>query len=165
MRWNIWKDDTGAAAIEFALITALFFVVALAALDFGSIYVEQQQLDKAMSETTVSAYAQADAVPFSSIPTFVRNAVSQSAATVTATCNGGLTTCGNTSRSCACLSSSGSYAAAACGTACTGTSYSKGALAGYYLTVAAHYQYQPVVVPETFLGNTQVSSSATVRLQ
>lgn len=157
-------DELGAAAIEFALLTSLFFLVILVALDFGSFYLERSKMNEAVSGAAVNAFASAENVDFSALPGYVRALANNPSLAVTTACNGTSGTCTNLSRSCACLRTNGTYAAASCGSACTGT-VTASSTAGYYLTVGASQTFEPLILPRGLLGNARISQQATVRLQ
>ena len=159
-------DPTAAAAVEFALLSALFFMALMPVLDFGSYFVSQHRLGTAVSSAGNSAFKTRDSVDFAGLPDYVRNAAGASSATVTITCNGSASpACTNTGRTCACISSSGAYTAATCGAACPSSGYSANQKAGYYVTLSASYPYSTVVLPNSILKNMAISRSMTVRLQ
>lgn len=162
---SVLADRRGVSTVEFALVTVFILVIMMGMLDLANYILQKQNLEKALSETSVSAFASADNVPFANIPTFVRNSVDEPATTVTVTCNGNKTTCGNTSRTCACLSTAGTFSSSDCTATCSGASYSTGARPGYFVTIAASYDYDPMIMPSALFGASKISASITVRLQ
>jgi len=156
-------DTRGAAAIEFALWTVLFFMVVMAGLDFGAFYLQRSKADEAVAAAAVASFSQRENVNFSQIPDYVRALAKDPGLTVTTSCNGSTGSCTNSSRSCACMGSAGSYVAAACGTTCSGSG--AGATAGYYLTIEAGRPYQPMMLPNGVLTDTRIDRTATVRLE
>lgn len=167
-RWRhraLAADEHGIAAIEFALLSSLFFLAISVAMDFGSLYLERSKMNEAVAGAAVSAFSTASTVDYASLPGYVRALADDSSLSVTVACNGTAGSCTNTIRSCSCLRTNGTYSAAtACGSACTG-SVSAGSTAGYYLTVSATQTFQPLFVPGSVLGDTQIVQQATVRLQ
>ena len=162
---SVLADRRGVSTVEFAFVTVFILIIMMGMLDLANYILQKQNLEKSLSETSVSAFTSAENVPFANIPAFVRNAVDEPGATVTVTCNGNLTTCGNTSRTCACLSTAGTFSGSDCTSTCSGSSYSTGAHPGYFITIAASYDYNPLVVPSALFGASRISGSITVRLQ
>jgi Flp pilus assembly protein TadG len=157
--------EQGAATIEFALLTLFFFLCALVALDFASYFVQRSQLAAAVSAGSVSAFTNRSTVPFQTLPAYIQNAAHLPAQPqVSMSCNGTANGCSNTGRTCACLSTTGSYASAACGSTCPAGNTS-GSTAGYYLQITASSQYRAVVLPRGMLNGTPIVQSVTVRLQ
>lgn len=157
--------DEGAATIEFALLTLFFFVFALLALDVATYFVQRSQLGAAVSAAGVSAFANRTSVPFQNLPAYVQNAARLPAAPqVRISCNGVANGCVNTNRSCACLSTGGTYVAASCGGSC-GTAATSGSTAGYYMTISGSAPYRALVLPKGMLNGTPITQSVTVRLE
>ena len=161
---RIRRDNRGAAAVEFALWSALFFVVALAGLDLADVYFKQSQIGSAVSAASIQAFAQRDSVDFAAIPDYVRSVAELSDLTVTVACNGIVASCTNTARTCACLNQSGAFTAVACAQACTGSGMTSGVNAGYYLTITASRAVTPLLLSSSLTGR-QISQTVTVRLQ
>jgi Flp pilus assembly protein TadG len=159
------QDETGSATVEFALLTLFFFVFSLLALDVASYYVQRSQLASAVSAASLSAFASRSAVSFQSIPDYVQNAARLPVApSISVSCNGTAGSCVNTGRSCACLSRTGSYASATCGSACPAGS-TAGSTAGYYLQISASARYWAMVLPNGMLNGLPIDQSVTVRLE
>jgi Flp pilus assembly protein TadG len=162
----IWRDRRGFATTELALLTACFFFAFMAVLDFGSFFVSEHRLGQAVAAAGTGAFANRTSVDYSAIEVYVRNASGQSGATVSVTCNGVASpACTNSSRTCACVSSSGTYTGATCGQACSGTGYSANQTAGYYLTINASNPYSAVILPTSIMKNSTIRRTVTVRLQ
>lgn len=158
---RIHDDESGNAAVEFALWSVgLFFLVA-AGLDFGLYYIARSQVDESLSATAISAFDQRSNVPFTNLPTYARALASDDTLSVTVRCNGVAGACTNISRACACLNADASFTAQACGTVCT----ANGTTAGYYLTLDATTNFNSVIVPGQAVGNGQISRSITLRLE
>lgn len=155
----------GAATVEFALWTALFFALVMVALDFGLYHIQSERADQAVAAAAVQSFQQGSGASFASIPAYVQAFAADSRLTVTTSCNGTAGACTNLNRTCACLKGDGSFVALACGTSCTGTGVTAGSTAGYYLTITASRSFTAVVVPRGMLNNALISRSATVRLQ
>ncbi|WP_448658067.1 TadE/TadG family type IV pilus assembly protein [Sphingomonas sp. CJ99] len=162
-------DRRGSATVEFALLTLFFLGVMTVVLDYAFFFIQRSQLGTAVESASVSAFSNRDTVTYSNIPTFVQQAAKPPAGTsitVTTGCNGGSNNCVNTSRSCSCLTTTGTFvAAASCGAVCSGANMTSGSTAGYYLKITASYAYQPIVLPQGALDDRTISQSATVRLQ
>jgi Flp pilus assembly protein TadG len=157
--------EEGAATLEFALLTLFFFLSALLALDVASYYVQRSQLAEAVSAGSMSAFANRTAVPFQTLPTYIQNAARlPSAPQVSIGCNGSVSGCVNTGRSCACLSKTGGYASATCGSSCPAGS-TPNSTAGYYLQITASSQYRAMVLPRGMLNGMPIVQSVTVRLE
>jgi len=164
-RQPIAADEQGAATIEFALLTLFFFLCALVALDFASYFVQRSQLAAAVSAGSISAFTNRSTVPFQTLPAYIQNAAHLSdPPQISVSCNGTVNGCVNTGRSCACLSTTGSYVSAACGSSCPAGNTS-GSTAGYYLQITASSRYRAVVLPRGMLNGTPIVQSVAVRLQ
>lgn len=165
----VLRDTRGAATAEFAVICVFFFAVMMGGMDIAMFLIQQAKLGQAVSAGSASAFQARSTVDFANLQTYVRQASRAPAGTTVAvatSCNGGATVCGNSSRTCACLSQTGTYtAAASCTASCTGTGMSSGTTAGYYLTVSASYPYRPVLLPNGFMTGKTVQRSVTLRLQ
>lgn len=158
-------DESGVVAIEFALLTTLFFLVVCVALDFGAFYLERSKIGGAVSGAAVAAFDNADSVDFAVLPSHVRALANDPDLTVTTACNGATSSCSNTTRNCACIKNDGGFAATSCGAICTGAGVTAGSRAGYYLTISATRQFSPVIVPRSLLEGAAITQVATVRLQ
>lgn len=157
--------ELGAAAIEFALLSSLFFLAVCVAMDFGSLFLERGKMNEAVSGAAVSAFTTADNVDFAALPGYVRALADDQSLSVTTSCNGNAGSCTNLNRTCSCLRTDGTFAASTCGNSCTGGSVTAGSTAGYYLTVRASQPFRPLVVPHGMLSTVQIAQQATVRLQ
>jgi Flp pilus assembly protein TadG len=162
------REQRGAATIEFALWSVLFFMVAVVALDFGLFTIQRGHLSEALSGASIAAFSKRDTVDYSAIPAYIQavsavpNAASMS---IAVGCNGGSNNCTNTSRTCACLSQSGTFVpAGSCGEAC-GAGSTPNSISGYYLTIGATYPFKPMFMTRGILGNKPITQTATVRLQ
>ncbi|MBO9602490.1 MAG: pilus assembly protein [Novosphingobium sp.] len=155
------------AAVEFAMWSALFFLVSLAGLDFGSFYLQRSSADEAVSAAAVSAFATRTSVNFDGMQGYVRALAGDNSLTVTTVCNGSTgTACTNSGRTCACLKNNGTYvAAASCSATCSGTGMTSGSTAGYYLQIVATKPYQTMILPPGFVMPSKIRQTATVRLQ
>lgn len=154
-------ERRGAASIEFALLSVMFFFVMTAALDLGMWYQQRLRLDSAVEQGGMIAFNTRSSVDASAIATYVGAAAKLAAGPmVTITCNGG--TCVNTGRVCACINGSGpTYITAACNASCA-----DGSLAGYYMKINAVATAKPIIVPAAMLGGNMVQTrSAVVRLE
>lgn len=163
---RLLQERRGAATIEFALLAVFFLGVMLVALDIGTYLIQRSSLRQAVSAAATSSFSQRDTVNYAAIPEYVRRAARAPATTlVTTNCNGS-SVCTNSARSCACLTRTATYvAAASCGTPCSGSGMVASSTAGYYLRITASYGYQPLVLPRGLLTASSISETATVRLQ
>lgn len=157
-------DRSGAAAVEFGLWSALFFLVALGALDFGDHYLKRSQLGKAVSAASLQSFEQREDVNFANLPSYVAALSDNPNVQVTLQCNGS-NSCSNANRSCACLARDGGYVAQSCGAPCNGGNFTTGSTAGYYLSITAIKPFQPMFLPPGTFGQGPLSQSVTVRLQ
>lgn len=159
MMRNALADESGAVAVEFALWSALLFVVISFGLDFGLYYIQRSKVDEALSATAISAFNARLNVPYGELPTYMRTLSENEALEIGLSCNGTANACTNTSRECACLGADGSYHAQACASACSGMATT----AGYYLTIRSTSRFSPVFAPRSMTGD--ISRQTTVRLQ
>lgn len=158
-------NERGAAAVEFALWSALFFLVVGVALDFGAYYLARGKMNEALSGAAISAFSTAEQVDFAELPAYVRALTGDESLSVSTACNGTVGSCTNESRTCACLKADGSYVAAECDSVCTKPGVTKDSTAGYYLTIEARQSFRPFIVPGGVLGDAAIVQQATVRLQ
>lgn len=158
------SDRSGAAATEFALWAALFFMVALGAFDLADLYWRRSQMSAAVSAASIEAFNQREDVNFADLGAYVRALADRDSIEVSVACNGTEDSCTNLNRTCACLRQTGTYVARTCGEMCTGTDMTEGVTAGYYLTITATEPFSPVLVPDGLTGSV-LSQSATVRLE
>ncbi len=158
------RCETGVAAVEFALLSSLFFLVICIGMDFGLLYLERSKMSQAVAGAAVSAFSTPATADYASMPGYVRALADDQTLAVSTTCNGTTASCVNQNRTCSCLKTDGTFASGACGSACTG-SVTAGSTAGYYLTISASKTFQPMIVPNSFLSDTQIVQQATIRLQ
>jgi Flp pilus assembly protein TadG len=165
---HLRAEQRGAATIEFALWSVLFFMVAVVALDFGLFTIQRGHLSEALSGASIAAFNKSSTVDYSAIPTYIQavSAVPNPASmSVAVGCNGGNNNCTNTNRTCACLSQSGTFIPSdKCGDPC-GSGATPNSISGYYLTIGATYPFKPMFVTRGILGNKPITQTATVRLQ
>lgn len=157
------REQRGVATIEFALLTLCFFVVMLLALDFGTYFVQRSQIGSAVSAASLSAFGTRSNIPFTDLPAYVQKAARMPELQVSVRCNDSAT-CANSSRSCACLTKTGSFIGASCGASC-GSGTSAGSTAGYYLRISATTPYRAMVLPKGMLNGTSITQSVTVRVE
>jgi Flp pilus assembly protein TadG len=159
------RDEQGAVVVEFAFWIVGFFFVAMIAIDFGFYFVQRTKLNMAVGSVAVAAFNTPTNVDFANMPSAVQSLGGLSTIAVTVSCNGTANSCVNSSRTCACLKTDGTYVATACGATCTGTGVTAGSTAGYYMTVRASVAYRPMVIPTPLLTSSAMDQQATVRLQ
>ena len=165
-RWGVLRrNDDGVVVIEFALWSTLFFLVVSVAMDFGTFFIQRGKINEAVTATAVATFNGPETVAWSSLQTYVRGLTEDPSVDVTYQCNGGISACGNGTRTCACLKTDGTYqSASACGDPC-GTGTTANSTAGYYVTITATQNFDPVIVPSGILDDAQIVQSATIRLQ
>lgn len=160
-------DQSGSAAVEFALWAVLVFFAFLPILDFADYLVEQQQLSSAVADAALVAYNQRNATTLdtSQLTTFVTGASGLGSGNVSTSliCNGGSQDCGTSAnaRTCSCVSGSpATYTATAmCGSTCA-----SGTPSGFYLTVQATHTHSSMVL-NPLLNGKVITMSTSVRLQ
>lgn len=164
-------DQSGSVMSEFAIWTAMLFIVIMTALDFAGYYSARGAINEAVSATALQAFQQRDKTDASSnqfyneVPAYVRNLADDQSLAVELSCNGVANSCTNTNRTCACLTSEAKYVATACSAECKGTGMTANSVAGYYLTIKASRNYDPLLLPRGVLAGTALDQTTTVRLQ
>ena len=161
------RDQSGAAAVEFALWGVLFFGVIIVSLDFGFYLAYTGRVASASEQAAVIAYNKRASGPVSAsdLSRFIAYSadVPGDPVRTPVTCNGSTQACAAqpAARSCACVSGMApTYTPEVCGAVCP-----SGATAGYYVTLASEYDFKAVVSPHPFLQGKVIRQSATVRLQ
>jgi Flp pilus assembly protein TadG len=164
-------DERGAATIEFALWSALFFAIVIVALDFGMYRIYQMRLGSAVEQGAMLSFndrTNFGQTSFATIQTYMRSAAAlpgPNTMTATATCNSLSANCVTKAagRTCVCISGAAPTFSApqACGSPCA----VGGSTAGYYAVLSAQYTYTPAVIPTSWLSNRIMSERAVVRLQ
>lgn len=162
---NLRRDREGSVMTEFAIWTSVLFVAIMAGMDFGGYYIARGAVNEAISAAAVQAFEKRDEADFSTIPAYVRNLSENQSLAVTISCNGTVGSCTNTNRTCACLKTDATYAANTCGSPCSGSGMTPNSVAGYYLTIKASQNYEPLLVPNSLLAGTALTQATTVRLQ
>lgn len=159
------QREDGVVVVEFALWSTLFFLVVSVAMDFGTFFIQRGKINEAVTATAIATFNSSDDVAWTSLQTYVRGLTEDNSVAVTYQCNGGVSACGNGTRTCACLKTDGTYvSAAACGDPC-GSGTTAGSTAGYYVTITATQGFDPLIVPRGVLDNAQIQQSATIRLE
>jgi Flp pilus assembly protein TadG len=153
-------EQDGAALVEFGLVTAFLFLMFLTGLDFGAYYQQRAGINEALSGASIRAFETRDTVDFAGMTSLVRKLADDPTLQVTLECNGTVNGCTNSSRTCACLTSSGTFTSAMCNASCTG-----GSTAGYYLTIRAKRTFEAAVLPGGVLSGTSMEQHVTVRLE
>lgn len=155
------RNTRGTAAIEFALASVFLFGIIMVALDFGYYAQQNLKLGYALEQGAVLAYSQQTGSDTSTVTNYVAAAAATSnRPTVTATCNG-TSSCGDGKCSCINATTGAFVAAAACNTPCSGST----SISGNYMKLQATARYNAVIVPDKWLGGTNIISSVVVRLQ
>lgn len=167
------RDTRGTATIEFALISSLFFVTVLVALDFG-IYMQQRlKLGQAVEGGAMIAFnarSSAPTVDTGTIGSYVSAAAGGSPTTAfqcngQASCGSGMSQAQQSMCVGAPAATGGWPTFTAATTGADGKSQcASGGTPGFYLVVRATRAYRAVVVPNTMLGSSIVQQ-AVVRLR
>jgi Flp pilus assembly protein TadG len=162
---ELLTNRRGTAAIEFALLSAFFFLPLTAALDIGVWYQQRLRLDSAVEQGAMIAFGSRTNVDQAAIGTFVAAAAKLTTTpTVTIGCNGGTSNCVNSGRTYACVSAGTPNptftAATHLNDACA-----DGSLAGYYMTIDVSAASQTMVVSSSVLGGITQKRRAVVRLE
>lgn len=163
MTWltSLIRNKRGVATIEFALVSLFMFGTIMVALDFGFNAQQRLKLGSAVEQASIIAYNQQTGSDTSVISNFIAAAAGTKAApTVTITCNG-TGTCGDGKCSCINSTTGAFVAAASCNATCSGSS----AVSGNYMKIVASSTYTSVIVPDKWLGGTNITSASVVRLQ
>ncbi|WP_294392676.1 TadE/TadG family type IV pilus assembly protein [uncultured Sphingomonas sp.] len=158
------RNERGAAAIEFAMLSLFFFSVVIVALDFA-VYVQQNlRLGQAVEQGAILAFNTRNAPVPADIANFVR-ATAGLTTTPTVTCNNA--TCqgisDRTDTSYRCIDATSGLILTT--TYKNGATCASGGNAGYYLRIVATRPYAAVVVPNKWLGGTTMTQTVVVRLQ
>jgi Flp pilus assembly protein TadG len=154
----------GVEAVEFALVSSLFLVFGLVALDFGLALIAKLRLASAVSQGQLyafDAYANSQTMDPGTIQSYVTSVSNIPTIGVTVTCNG-TSSCSASSASCYCLAVSplGYTPASSCSATCAA-----GGAPGYFMTVATVYAFHPMVSADIFLAGSMLGDSATMRLR
>jgi Flp pilus assembly protein TadG len=161
-RVSFLRDARGSATVEFAFVSILLFAVLMVGLDFAYYAQQRLKLGSAVEQGAVIAFskhANAPTVDQTSITNYIQSTVS-SDTTVSYQCNGG--TCGTSTSKC--IGAQGTNSWPTFSNPSSGTTCSSGASSGYYLVIQAKRTYHSVVVPDSWLGGTQMMQQAVVRL-
>ena len=159
------RDETGVAAIEFAIYATVFLMITAATVDIGLLLFTQSELDAAVSAG--AQYAANSSAMIASNPsglntnvlTIVNNANGTGWATSTVDVNNN-----NDSTGCYCPTGSpGNWSwgsTATCGSACGG-----GGVAGQFVTITATTNVSPIFSAFGFVQGGTISRSALVEAQ
>lgn len=174
------RARSGASAVEFAILSPVFFFIFGVTIDFGGVLFVNFNLNNALSSATNYAVLNAstvgtasDSALASNLATLIANnranwvtdatVVVNNGSSATTT-NGVTATSGTTSSSCYCPSVSGSTftwgSAVSCGTTCA-----SGGLAGKFVAVTARRTYQPMFSTYGIVRGGTLSESAFVQVQ
>lgn len=162
------RDERGSVMSEFAIWTAMLFIVIMSALDFAGYYSARGAINEAVSAAALQAFQQRDKTEdqfYDEVPAYVRNLADDQALAVELSCNGAANSCTNMNRTCACLTTEAKYVAAQCSAECKGPGMTANSVAGYYMTIKASRNYNPLLLPKGVLAGTALDQTTTVRLQ
>jgi Flp pilus assembly protein TadG len=158
---SLWRERSGVAALELALVAPLFVLLMMFTVDMGMVLLGQAQIARALeSSAEYATLAGQNNVATSTIATnalsFARGVSNGflSAPTVTAVLNNGAATgakcCPGTAWTC---STAANFACA------------DGSTPGIYLTVTAHYPFMALFPADTFLVGKTLSDSVVALLR
>ncbi|HDR9487256.1 MULTISPECIES: TadE/TadG family type IV pilus assembly protein [Burkholderia] len=153
---SAWRRQRGVAAVEFAVVFPLFFLIFYAIVTFGMVFIIQQSLTFAASEGARAALNYTS-VPCDRLQVNARNAVTQALAGAPWSSNVSFAAQVSTS-----APAPTSTPGVTCGTAFVSTSTS-----AFNVMVTTTYSYAAnPLIPWIFLFNApQLQSSATVQVQ
>ncbi len=153
---SAWRQQRGVAAVEFAVVFPLFFLIFYAIVTFGMVFIIQQSLTFAASEGARAALNYTS-VPCDRLQVNARNAVAQALA--------GTPWSQNVSFA-AQVSISVPAPTSAPGVTCSGT-FTSTSTSSFNVMVTTTYSYAAnPLIPWIFLFNApQLQSSATVQVQ
>lgn len=171
------RDQTGVAAVEFAMIAPILLLIMVGMMDFGLVLYVRFGLNENISAAANYAILNATNVSAANgatlasnltsvIPTTVNVAVTVNNGPTSTRTNGSTTTGGTAANadSCYCPTVSGSTitwgAAQTCKTACTG-----GGLAGKFVSFNASVAHSPLFGNYGFVQNGTVSTFTVVQVQ
>ena len=159
------QENSGVAAIEFAIFATVFLIILAGTVDIGMLIYTASQLDAAVSAG--AQYAENNAATVSSNPSGLSSDIS--AVVNTANGTGWATSTINVNNSndatgCYCPTGAppnwSRGAAKACGSSCTG-----GGVAGQFVTITASRSVSPLFPAFGFVQNDAISRSALVETQ
>jgi Flp pilus assembly protein TadG len=162
----LWgREDSGVAAIEFALLSTVFLIVLAGVVDVGSVIYTMSELDAAVSAG--AQYAENNAALVATNPsglsTDIGNVVNDTNGTGWATSAVDVNN-GNDATGCYCPTGTpGSWSwggAVSCQSACGG-----GGIAGQFVTITASRSFTPMFPSFGFVQNGAISRSAIVETQ
>jgi Flp pilus assembly protein TadG len=151
-----WKRQRGVAAVEFALVFPLFFLIFYGILTFGMIFVIQQSLTFAATEGARAAlnYTLLPCSRLSTAQTVATNVMTNSYGTW------------GQSATVATQVSTAAPTPSTTSTTCTSSGFSSSSTVPYYVMVTMTYSYsQHPLIPWLFVFSApQLQSSATVQI-
>ncbi|AXF20459.1 pilus assembly protein TadE [Burkholderia pyrrocinia] len=153
---SAWRRQRGVAAVEFAIVFPLFFLIAYAIVTFGMIFIIQQSLTFAASEGARAALNYTSA-PCDRLQVNARNAVTQALA--------GAPWSQNVNFAAQALTSAPAPASTP-GVTC-GVTFASTSTSAFNVMVTTTYSYAAnPLIPWIFIFNApQLQSSATVQVQ
>jgi Flp pilus assembly protein TadG len=165
---RLGRDNTGAAALEFAILAPVFAVIMIGIVDFSFAFYSKLQLASAVSTGAQYAYINGQSLTSSTVATFltnVQNVVKSASAlslpTPTVMYNNSTTNAN--ANNCYCISvSPQTWTATTCGNACSGTNSQT---AGKFVSITGTYTYTPIFATDQFLKTGAMTESAIVRVQ
>ncbi|MET3621914.1 TadE/TadG family type IV pilus assembly protein [Burkholderia ambifaria] len=154
---SAWRRQRGVAAVEFAVVFPLFFLIFYAIVTFGMVFVIQQSLTFAASEGARAALNYTSA-PCDRLVVSARNAVTQALAGSPWSQN---------VKFAAQVSTSVPVPTSTPGVTCSATSFASTSTSSFNVMVTTTYSYAAnPLIPWIFIFNApQLQSSATVQVQ
>ena len=144
---SFFRDERGATALEFALVSPLLCVLLVGLIDYGMGYWQKMQVGNAARAG--AQYAMASGWNQTAISTAVTSATGLASISASPA----------PSQACGCPSASSGIVAASCGSSCTG-----GGTAGTYVTVNASATYSPLLPYHGIAGTIALTTTNTVRI-
>jgi Flp pilus assembly protein TadG len=154
MSWTrlLRRDRRGISALEFALCLPVLLALTGGVADYGLLWDARGDVTAAVNAGVQDALLAGTAATKSGVQTVMGAASNLSSATYTAT-----------APACECVNTSGTtvtLASQTCGVTCA-----NGTAPGTFMTLTGTYSYKPIMPNYGHLATTQVSVTATVRLQ
>lgn len=156
-------DDTGVAALEFAIIAPVLLMIFGGIADFGLLLIGKGQLANGMAQAVNYALSRGASVPNSVMTAMAKDASARSGVRSVVSVN-------VVGPACYCLSGqpavlSASATAMSSSYTCPGTCPASAASPAAYMTITTQYTFTPLMPLFSQLAPTQVAQTATVRLQ
>jgi Flp pilus assembly protein TadG len=141
------SDESGATAVEFGLVAAMFCFLVVGLTDFGMSYWQKIQVGNAARAG--AQYAMINGWNQTAITTAVTSATGLSS----------ISALPAPTQACGCPSASSGIVSATCGVTCTG-----GGTAGTYVTISARASYSPLLSYPGIASSFALTATNTLRI-